>query len=42
MFNYLKRKPVIGEEVSGEESQIPQPSTTKGKVRDVKKKAPLQ
>ncbi len=37
MFKYLKRKRVSGEEVSDEESQIPQPSTSKGKVSDVKK-----
>ncbi len=36
MFKYLKRKHVSGE-VSDEESQIPQPSTSKGKVSDVKK-----
>ncbi len=33
----MKRKHVIVEEVSEEESQIPQPSTSKGKVNDVKK-----
>ncbi len=37
MLKYLKREHVIGEEVSDEESQIPQPSTSKGKVSDVKK-----
>ncbi len=37
MFKYLKSKHVSGEEVSDEESQIPQPSTSKGKVSDVKK-----
>ncbi len=37
MFRYLKRKHVSGEEVSDEESQIPQPSTSKGKLSDVKK-----
>ncbi len=37
MFKYLKRKHVNGEEVSDKESQIPQPSTSKGKVSDVKK-----
>ncbi len=37
MFKYLKRKHVSGEEVSDEESQIPQPSASKGKVSDVKK-----
>ncbi len=42
MFKYLKRKHVGGEEVSDEESQIPQPSTSKVKVIDVKKKSPLQ
>ncbi len=38
MFKYLKRKHISGEEVSDEESQIPQPNTSKGKVSDVKKK----
>ncbi len=38
MLKYLKREHVIGEEVSDEESRIPQPSTSKGKVSDVKKK----
>ncbi len=38
MFKYLKRKHVSGAEVSDEESQIPQPSMSKGKVSDVKKK----
>ncbi len=38
MFKYLKRKHVSGCEVSDEESQIPQPSISKGKVSDVKKK----
>ncbi len=33
MFKYLKRKHVLGEEVSDEESQIPQPSMSKGKVK---------
>ncbi len=37
MFKHLKRKHVSGEEVSDEESQIPQPSMSKGKVGDVKK-----
>ncbi len=37
MFKYLKRKHVSGEEVSDEESQIPQSSTSKGKTSDVKK-----
>ena len=37
MFRYLKRKHDSGEEDSNEESQIPQPSTSKGKVSDVKK-----
>ncbi len=39
MFKYLKRKHVSGEEASDEESQIPQSSTSKGKVSDVKKAA---
>ncbi len=38
MFRYFKRKHVNGEEVSDEESQIPQPRTSKGKGSDVKKK----
>ncbi len=37
MFKYLKRKHVSGDEVSDEESQTPQPSTSKGKVSEVKK-----
>ena len=37
MLKYLKRKHGSGEEVSDDESQIPQPSTSKGKVSDVKK-----
>ncbi len=37
----MKRKHVSGEEVIDEESQIPQPSMTKGKVSDVKKKIAL-
>ncbi len=37
MFKYLKRKHANGEEVSDEESQIPQPSTNKRKVIDVKR-----
>ncbi len=38
MFKCLKGKHVSGEEVSGEESQVPHPGTSKGKVSDVKKK----
>ncbi len=37
MFKYLQRKHFSGEEVSDEESQIPQPSMSEGKVSDVKK-----
>ena len=37
MLKYLKRKHGSGEEDSDDESQIPQPSTSKGKVSDVKK-----
>ncbi len=37
MFKYLKRNHVSGEEVNDEESQISQPSMSKGKVGDVKK-----
>ncbi len=41
MLKYLERKHVSGED-SDDESQIPQPSTSKGKVSDGKKKSPLQ
>ncbi len=37
MFKYLKKKHVSGEEVSDEELQIPQPSTSTGKLSDAKK-----
>ncbi len=37
MFKYLKRRHISGEEVSDEESQIPQPRTSKGKVSGVNK-----
>ncbi len=37
MSKFFKRKHVSGEEVNDEESQIPQPSMSKGKVSDVKK-----
>ncbi len=38
MLKYLKRKHASGEEDTDDESQIPQPSTSKGKVSDVNKK----
>ncbi len=37
MFRYLKRKHMSGEEDDDNESQVPQPNTSKGKMSDVKK-----
>ena len=42
MLKYLKRKHGSGEEDSDDESQTSKPSTSKGKVSDVKKKSLLQ